>query len=82
MTFKLIRYLLWAGATEEEPSALVAAGLCTTAGAAKTAATDGRVAGTLGPTPAAAIERPTVAEGTTVVKLGPGVEVPAGGVGP
>ena len=45
------------GATEEEPSTLAAAGLCTAAGAGEAAATKGRAVGKLKLAPAAAAER-------------------------
>ena len=45
--FGALQYLLWAGATEEEPSTSAATGLCTTVEAAKAVATDGRTTSTL-----------------------------------
>ena len=83
-------YLLWAGATEEEPSASTTTMTWRAAGAREAAmTTEGRAAGTLGPAAAAAAaEAPAAKEASTVGELGPTattapeVEVSVGGVGP
>ena len=67
-------YLLWAGTTEEEPSASAAAVPWTTAGAGE--AGEVCTACALGPAAVA------VAGEAPAATAAPGVEVPAGGVGP
>ena len=80
----LVWYLLWARATEEEPSASAAAVPWTAVGAGEAVVTaEAHAAGTLGPALAATVgEAPAAGELRPATSMAPGVEVPTGGVRP